>query len=202
MKLQEFLLTGSKLTDMSDFKIVFIHGYTASHLVDWYPNISKVLDKLGVDYVVPDLPGDRQPHAKEWLDILHDVISKVDKPLVLVGHSLGTRSALLYLEKYKPKVEKVFLIAAFANRTDNAKRKGGAYSDFFTHAIDLERIKPLVGKFIVMHSKDDSSIPFWQGEEIAKDLGAELIPYERLDHFNRPENASFILEELVKELKI
>lgn len=186
---------------MSDFKIVFIHGYTASHLADWYPNISKELDKLGVDYAIPDLPGEDHPHAEEWLDVLHEVISKTEKSLVLVGHSLGTRTALLYLEKYQPKVEKVFLIAAFANRIENAQRKGGdAYPDFFTNKIDLEKIKPLVGKFIVMHSKDDSSIPFWQGEEIAKDLGAELIPYEGREHFSDPENAPYVLEELRKEL--
>lgn len=188
---------------MSDFKIVFIHGYTASNLADWYPTISKELDELEIDYVVPDLPGGKNPHAQDWLEVLHNVIFQINKPLIFVGHSLGTRTALLYLEKFQPKVEKVFLIAAFANRVENAQRKGGnAYPDFFAHKIDLEKIKPLVGKFIVMHSKDDSSIPFWQGEEIAKDLGAEFITYEGKDHFSDPENAPFVLEQLRKELKI
>lgn len=186
---------------MKDFKIIFVHGYTASHLADWYPNISKELDALGIDYAIPDLPGDIYPHAKEWLDVLHGVISQTDKPLVLVGHSLGTRAALLYLEKYHPKVEKVFLIAAFANRSENAMRhEGEAYPDFFEHKIDLEKIKPLVGKFIVMHSKDDSAIAYEQGKELAKDLDAEFITYDGRDHFFLPENAQFVLEELRKEL--
>ncbi len=187
---------------MSNFTIVFIHGYTASHLADWYPAISKELDKLGVDYAIPDLPGDTRPHASEWLETLHAVISHIDKPLVLVGHSLGTRTALLYLEKYQPKIEKVFLIAAFANKTENANRHddGKAYDDFFAHTIDIEKIKPLVGKFIVMHSRDDSSIEYEQGAEIAKDLGAELLIYEGKDHFFLPENAPVVLEELRKEL--
>ncbi len=187
---------------MSDFKIVFIHGYTASHLADWYPNISKELDKLGVDYKIPDLPGETRPNAKEWLEMLHKVISQTNKPLVLVGHSLGARTVLLYLEKYRPKAERVFLIATFANRVENAQRKDGeAYPDFFKHKIDLEKIKPLVGKFVVMHSKDDSSIPYWQGEEIAKDLDAELITYKDRNHFSNPENAPFVLEQLRKELQ-
>lgn len=186
---------------MTDFKIVFIHGYTSSHRGDWYPNISKELDKLGVDYRIPDLPGGEQPHAGEWLKVLYEVISRNNKPLVLVGHSLGTRTALLYLEKYQPKIEKVFLIAAFANRVENARRNNGeAYPDFFEHQIDLERIKPLVRKFIVMHSRDDSSIPFEQGEEIAKDLDAELVSFEGRDHFYDPEDAPLILRELRKEL--
>lgn len=187
---------------MNDFKIIFIHGYTASHLADWYPTLSPELDKLGIDYAIPDLPGDEHPHAKEWLAILNKIIFQTNKPIILVGHSLGTRTALLYLEKYKPKVEKVFLIAAFANRIENAKRKNGnAYPDFFDRKINLEEIKPLVGKFIVMHSREDSSIPYEQGMEIAKDLQAELITFENQDHFSEPKNAPIILEELRKELQ-
>lgn len=187
---------------MKDFKIVFIHGYTASHLADWYPNISQELDKLGIDYLVPDLPGGEHPHAIEWLETLHKEISTITKPIVLVGHSLGTRTALLYLDKYKPKIEKVFLIAAFANRLTNAQRKGGnAYPDFFEHVINLEKIKPLVKEFIVIHSKDDNSIPFEQGMEIARDLNAKLITVEGRQHMSDSTNALFIFEELRKELK-
>lgn len=186
---------------MTNFTIVFIHGYTASHLSDWYPNISPELDKLGINYVIPDLPGGRHPHASEWLETLHSVIASIQTPLILVGHSLGTRTALLYLEKYKPKVEKVFLIAAFNNKTENAERNDGeTYPDFFEDTLDIEKIKPLVGEFIVMHSKDDDSIPYEQGVEIAKDLNAELVSYEDRGHFFKPDNAPYVLEELRKKL--
>lgn len=187
---------------MSDFKIVFIHGYTASSKADWYPQISEKLKELDVDFVIPDLPGGEKPHANQWLETLHKVISQINKPLILVGHSLGTRTALLYLEKYQPKnVEKVFLIAAFSNQVENGQRHDGeTYPDFFEHVIDLGKIKPLVGKFIVMHSKDDSSIDYAQGEEMAKDLNAELITFEGRDHFSELENAPLVLEVLRKEL--
>lgn len=187
---------------MNNFKIVFIHGYTASHSADWYPTISPKLKKYNIDFVIPDLPGEKHPHANEWLEKLHDIISQNSKPLILVGHSLGTRTALLYLEKYQTKVEKVFLIAAFANRLENAQRKGGdAYPDFFDHKIDLTKIKPLVGEFIVLHSQDDPSIPFEQGVEIAKELDAKLITFKDRGHFYKPENARIILGELRKELQ-
>jgi predicted alpha/beta hydrolase family esterase len=87
---------------------------------------------------------------------IHKAVSQTSKPVVLVGHSLGTRAIPLYLEKYKPKVKAVFLIAAFANRLENAyKYDVDAYPDFFEHLIDIDSIKPLVEKFVVMHSKDD-----------------------------------------------
>ena len=57
---------------MSDFKIIFIHGYTASSKSDWYPNISPQLKKLNIDFAVPDLPGGEHPHADEWLKKMHE----------------------------------------------------------------------------------------------------------------------------------
>ena len=187
---------------MSNFKIIFIHGYTASHLSDWYPNISIELRKLGIDFAIPDLPGELKPHANEWLDILHQEIIKSNKPLVLVGHSLGTRTALLYIEKYMPQnVQLVIMIAAFANKLENAlRRDGDTYPDFFEHIIDIQKIKKLSNKFVVMHSKDDSIIAFGQGIEIAKDLDAEFITYEDRDHFSNADNLPFVLQVLKKEL--
>lgn len=188
---------------MSLFRIVFVHGYTASSRVDWYPDIAPKLKELGIDFAIPDLPGGKHPHVAEWLAKIQDVVSAKSKPLVFVGHSLGTRAVLLYLEKYRPKIERVFLIAAFANRVENAKRKGGdAYPDFFDHTVDVEKIKPLANKLVVMHSKDDSSIPYEQGKEIAHELGAELITYENRDHFSEPENADEIFRALSEKLDL
>ena len=185
----------------NSFKIIFIHGYTASSKADWYPSISLKLKKLSIDFSIPDLPGRENPHAEEWLSVIHQEVNKANKPLVLVGHSLGTRAILLYLEKYKPKVKLVLLIAAFANRLENGERRGGdAYPDFFEYKIDISKIKSLANKFIIMHSKDDSSISYEQGVEIFRDLNAKLITYTDRDHFSEPENAPYILETLRKEL--
>lgn len=185
----------------NNFKIIFVHGYTASSKADWYPNISLKLKELGVDFSIPDLPGGEHPHAEEWLNVIHQEVKKTNKPLVFVGHSLGSRAVPLYLEKYRPKVKLVLLIAAFANRLENAKRRGGdAYPDFFAHKVDISKIKLLSEKFVVMHSKDDDSIPYEQGIEIAKDINAELITYTDRGHFYKPKNAPYILQVLRKEV--
>lgn len=183
------------------FKIIFVHGYTASSHDNWYPGIASELTKLGVDFAIPDLPGGEFPHALEWLKTIHKAVLETNKPLIFVGHSLGTRAILLYLEKYRPKVEAVFLIAAFANRLENARKyDGDGYPDLFVHKVDIGRIKSLVKKFVVIHSKDDS-LDYEQGVEIAKDLGAKLITLEDRGHFSDPENAPIILKIIRKELK-
>lgn len=185
-----------------NFKIIFVHGYTASSKANWYPRITSELIQLGVDFVIPDLPGGNLPHAEEWLETIHKNVLETDKPLVFVGHSLGTRAVLLYLEKYKPKTEAVFLIAAFANRLENAQKYDkDAYPDFFEHLIDLDKIKPLVKKFVVIHSKDDP-LDYEQGVEIAKDLGAKLITFEDRRHFSDAKNAPVIFKSISEELQI
>lgn len=164
---------------MQNFKLLFVHGYTASSKADWYPRLTKMLDELGIDYAVPDLPGGKRPHSREWLDIIDREVKKSDKPVVLVGHSLGSRAVLLYLDQYKQPTKAVLLIAAFANRVENADRRGGkAYPDFFEYALDIEAIKQLSESFTVLHSLDDDSIDYEQGKAIADDLGAKLVPVE------------------------
>ena len=181
---------------MSDFKIVFVHGYTASSKADWYPNLTKELDALHVDYVVPDLPCGKHPHAKDWLEIVDREVRNAGKPVALVGHSLGSRTVLLYLDQFKQPVKMVFLIAAFANWTENAKRRDENYADFFEHKLDIDAIKKLCNKFVVIHSRDDDSIDYKQGQEIAEDLGAKLVTADGRGHMYKPSNSPLILEQL------
>ena len=151
---------------------------------------------------MPDLPGGKRPHLADWLEAVHQAVQTSSKPLVFVGHSLGTRALLLYLEKYRPQVEAAFLVAAFNNEVYNAGRYDGkTYPDFFEHKIDLSIIKPLVRKFVVIHSTDDTSIPYSQGMEIAHDLHAELITYTDSDHFSDPKNAEVVFAELQRVLQ-
>ena len=130
--------------NIADFKILFIHGYTASSHADFYPTLVPRLNECGADYVIPDLPGERHPHIREWLSMIHTTLEDNIKPLVMVAHSLGTRAALLYIEEFQQKVDHLFLIAPLANRLENAQRRNKNYSDFFSYSIDVTKIKKLV----------------------------------------------------------
>ena len=171
-------------------KVIFIHGYTSSPKKKKYRFIAEEFDKSGVEYSIPALPGGENPHSSKWLEIIDNEVASSKKPVVLVGHSLGTRAALLYLDKLGKKVDSVILFAAFDNNyVANRRRKDKHYSDFFDYSIDIQKIKKLAKKFIVVHSKDDDSIDYAQGERISKELGAQLITYEHMGHFSGEERA-------------
>ncbi len=185
-----------------DKKIILIHGYTSSPKKKKYQIISQELDNLAVDYSIPAFPGGDYPHTREWLEIIDKEVKSSTKPVVLVSHSLGTRTVLLYLDKFEEKVDTVILIAAFNNNVEeNRKRKDGNYVDFFDYPLDIEKIKKLANKFIVVHSKDDNSIDYQQGVEISKELGAELITYENMGHFSGEERAEENAEYFLKFIK-
>ena len=184
---------------MENKKVILIHGYTSSPKTEKHQIIAKGLDNLGIEYSIPKLPGGEYPKSKEWLKIIDKEVKGTDKPVVLVGHSLGTRAILLYLDKFEQKVDTVILIAAFDNNfEENRKREDGNYADFFDYVLNIEKIKKLANEFIVICSKDDDSINYNQGREIAEGLGAELKIYGDMGHFSGEEgakkNAKFFLE--------
>ena len=184
-------------------KVIIIHGYTSSPNKKKYQIISEELNKLGAEYSIPALPGEEHPHSQEWLDIIDEVVRNTDKPVILVGHSLGTRAVLLYLDKYEVKVDTVILVATFNNDVEkNRERANGKnYADFFDYPLNIEKVKTLADKFIVVHSRDDSHIDYQQGVEISNELGAELITYEDADHFGGEENSVANAEHFLKVIK-
>lgn len=183
-------------------EVILIHGYTSSPKKKKYQVISKELNKLGIEYAIPSFPGGEYPHSKEWLEIIDKEVKSSRGPVVLVGHSLGTRAALLYLDKFDQAVDTVILIAAFNNDVEqNRDRRDRNYADFFEYPLDIEKIKTCADRFIVIHSKDDDSIDYQQALDISKDLGAELITYENMNHFSGGERATENAEYFLKVIK-
>jgi predicted alpha/beta hydrolase family esterase len=176
--------------------ILFIHGFESTPEINFYPTIRPLLEEAGIGCSVPAMPHPFAPVKEEWLGAIKQAFDQVEGPVILVGHSLGTRAALLFLETYPVLLAATLLIAAFDNRASNAARRHGAYASFFDHEIDVALIKSCCPKFVVMHSKDDDSIPYLQAESIAHDLGADLITYTDRRHFSEPENAPEIMAQI------
>jgi predicted alpha/beta hydrolase family esterase len=188
--------------DNSMKKVIIIHGYTSSPQRKKYRIISEKLHTLGVECAIPALPGGEHPHSSEWLALIDKEVRNTDKPVILVGHSLGTRAALLYLDRFDRKVDAVILISAFNNNVkENRNRKDGDYADFFDYSVDIDKIKKLANKFIVAHSRDDDALDYHQGVEISKELGAQLVTYENMGHFGGEERAEANAEAFLKLIK-
>ena len=181
------------------YTIIDIPGYNHNSESMWHPDFRRYIIESGHEVITLNLPGGKYPVFREWCPIIEQEVAEANNPVILVGHSLGTRAVLLFLEQTKQIVQNVVLIAPFDNTLANSSFRNGNYSNFFEHLIDIERVKPKIkGEIKVIGSEDDVNIPYIQAQNIARDLGGELITIPNSGHFLEPKWAKLLSEITVK----
>ncbi len=162
---------------------VDVHGYLSGPHHLWHPELHRLILESGHTVLSPQLPGKKYPDHQDWLPLIDEAFTQSNEPITIVGHSLGTRAVLLYLEHYQVSVQNIVLIGPFNNDISNASYRDGAYANFFENLIDLALVKSRTNKSIIIGSLDDSRIPFVQAEQITKDLDGVLYSVPESDHF-------------------
>ncbi len=172
-------------------KFVFIHGYMSKPEADWYPQIREELEKLGHEVIIPAMPGHKHPPAEEWIEIIKREVESADQPVFLVGHSLGTRAVIFYLEKSNAKnIDGVLLIAP----PDIPHKKS---DNKWQRLIDVERVKRWKEKVTVLLSKDDDVVSPESARAVAEKIGAKKIEVDGHGHFTKPSDAEIVKSTLL-----
>lgn len=173
-----------------------IHGYNGSSKSNWHPRLKELLTESGETVIAPDFPGGRSPVYTDWEPLIANAVEQSDELITVIGHSLGTRALLRFLEEHDIQVDRGVLVGPFANWTSNASFREGAYANFFDRELDISKVRAMAKEWIVIGSLDDSRIPFEQSEVIASELGARLVAVPDSDHFLDEKWADLIVEEL------
>lgn len=181
------------------YTIIDIPGYNHNSESIWHPEFRKYITESGSEAITLNLPGGKHPVFKEWYPIIEQAVSEANNPIILVGHSLGTRAVLLFLEQNTHTIENIVLIAPFDNSLTNSNFRNGNYANFFEHLIDINQVKSKIkGEIKVIGSEDDVNIPYIQAQNIARDLSAELITIPNSGHFLDSKWAKLLSEITVK----
>lgn len=181
------------------YTIIDIPGYNHNSDSMWHPDFRKYIIESGSEVITLNLPGGKYPVFKEWYPIIEQAVSEANNLVILVGHSLGTRAVLLFLEQTKKTVQNIVLIAPFDNSLTNSSFRNGNYANFFEHLIDIKQVKSKIkGEIKVIGSEDDANIPYIQAQNIARDLSAELITIPNSGHFLDSKWAKTLSEITVK----
>ncbi len=181
------------------YTVIDIPGYNHTSQHSWHPELKSLLEKQGHEVKPLDLPGGKYPVFMEWYPIIEQSVQEAQYPVLLMGHSLGTRAVLLFLEKTLYRVNRVVLIAPFDNHTSNGSFRDGNYANFFSQEVDISRIKNHIqNNVIIIGSEDDMNIPYIQAQNIAADLGGELISIPNSGHFLDAKWANLLSEIVVK----
>jgi predicted alpha/beta hydrolase family esterase len=167
------------ITLLEVMKIILIHGYKASSKTGFFPWLYDELRRQGHEVIAPDLPNPEEPTPEEWTKFLLDQIGYVDDETIIVGHSLGGAQALRFLEAVEARsTPKGVILVATPWMIKDEKFRG-----FFMSELDFDVLMWKASRFIVMHSRDDQTIPFDHAEKYAKVLHAKLIETQNSGHF-------------------
>lgn len=189
-------------------KVFIIQGFGGIPNGGWISWIMQQLSKEKIYTCSLPMPNPKNPVIFKWLEEISHAVdnSQDDDEILLVGHSLGATAVLKYLES-NPKNKKIIgvvLVSGVISRLDSENEKSifRGIDSFLIPKIDLDKVKGKVEKIVVIHSKDDPVVPFWQGEEISKKLDCKFIKTETGGHFYiLAEPICYEFPELLKIIK-
>jgi uncharacterized protein len=171
-------------------RVILVHGYNASPEENFYPWLSKELRDKGFEVIVPRLSlikGEELdlPRVIEEMEQQVGLLTNND---IVLGHSLGGLIILQYLEAVEMEgaPHSVILVAS------PWKVKSWEMRRLFIDELDADVLMWKSRDYIVVHSKDDSLVPFDHAEKLAKVLKAKLIATEGDDHYMKEEYPVFL----------
>ncbi len=162
-------------------RVFFIHGWEGSPEEGWRPWLREQLEAKGFMVINLSMPDANHPQMGEWVATLSDAVGEPDKDCYFVGHSLGCITILRYLESLPEgkKVSGALLVAAFTEDLGINEIK-----NFFTKAINWEKIKRHCDNFTILLSDNDKYVPLSYGDIFKKKLNAKIVIKRNMGHFN------------------
>jgi predicted alpha/beta hydrolase family esterase len=174
-------------------RIILIPGYKATAASGFFPWLYEELRGLGHEVLVVNMPNPEAPDRDEWTKALLEQVGAVDDNTVIVGHNLGGAAALRFLEAAEAFTTPHALVLISTPWMIDSERFRG----FFMSELDFEVLMWKASKFVVVHSHDDSVIPFDHALKYAKVLHAKLVEVNSAGHFDDAEYP-ILLETIVE----
>lgn len=160
---------------------IILHGASADHTKNWFPWLKEQLEANNYKVWVPDLPGADRPNLDRFVKFLTENCPfKLDKNVILIGHSVGAVSILSWLQS-SPKMTKVgncYLVGAFIDDLGWETMK-----DFFNPPLEFGKIKGKAKQLIFIFSDDDPFIATKDVEFLSGQVSGELHLIKGQKHF-------------------
>ena len=165
-------------------RVVILHGYTAHPGKHWFGWLRDQLAPLGVTTEVPALPDTDNPQAGAWTDAAVAAIGRVDSDTAVVGHSLGTITAIralgrVFAEQPDARLGSLALVASFVDPV-------AIYPELDPFTVGLPELPALAARIdrrLVLRSDFDPEVPIELTAHVAEDLDAELEVVPGAAHF-------------------
>lgn len=158
---------------------LIIHGFL-SHPDDcWFPWLKRELEQHSWQVKAPPMPNSIIPRRAKWLAAIDESLEE-PKKTVLIGHSLGAFALVRFLEAYEgPAFRALILAGGFGRRFPNRRLLTRDWSD---PEIDFKHVRSKVKKIVCVHSDNDRTVPYEEGEWLCNQLKGKLVT-EHMGHF-------------------
>jgi hypothetical protein len=187
-------------------RVFIIHGWEGNPNNAWFPWLRKELETLGFEVHTPAMPDPDEPNREAWVSALVQVVGTPDKDTYLIGHSIGCKAIMRYLETLPDdtRVGGVLFVASWLilsnmeERTDDEKR---VLKDWNTLPYNFPKIKQIGNKFVAIFSDDDPDVPLENTKIFEKEFDAKIIIESGKGHFSDDAGVfelPVVLEELLK----
>jgi fermentation-respiration switch protein FrsA (DUF1100 family) len=169
------------LTDKSACNILFFHGN--GEIVADYDEFGRILNQVGINFLAVDYRGygrsSGQPTVTAMMRDCHMIFDYVKKwldkndypgPLVLMGRSLGSASALELAMHYAAGIDGLIVESGFAYAGPLLALLGIAIAEIgFEEATgfrNIDKIQTFGKPTLIIHAERDHIIPFSDGEAL------------------------------------
>ncbi len=165
-------------------RVVILHGYTAHPGTHWFGWLREQLAPLGVTTEVPALPDTDNPRADAWTDAAVAAIGRVDADTAVVGHSLGTITAVralgrVFAEQPDARLGALALVAPFVDPVP-------IYPELDPFTMGLPDLRALAGRIdrrLVIRSDFDPEVPIELSPAVVAGLDADERVVPGAAHF-------------------
>jgi predicted alpha/beta hydrolase family esterase len=142
---------------MKKITILFIQGggegaYEVDH--NLVVNLEEALKGIA-EIVYPKMPGENDPDYQRWKAAIDEALAKIDGPVFLVGHSVGSFLLLKYV--LETKIDKE-IIGLFFIATPFVGDGGWEFEEMAIKPTLF--LTPLPAPMFFYHSTDDTTVPF------------------------------------------
>lgn len=162
-------------------RIILVHGFNASPQMNFHSWLADQLRDRGFEVVVPtlSLTTTEELNLPLIIEEMKSQVGYLKNDDILLGHSLGAFIIMQYLEAVEmmetPRA--IILVAAPWKVLRPEIRR------LFLMDLDAEVLMWKAREFVVVHSKDDSLVPFEHGKRLAETLKARLVETDGDGHF-------------------
>jgi len=162
-------------------RVILIHGFRASPQMNFHPWLAGELRKKGYEVVTPVLPlaeGDAFDLGV-IMEKMKEQVGYLKSDDILLGHSLGALIALRYLESIEmTQTPRAMILVGAPWKVSRPELR-----QLFMADLDADVLMWKAREFVVIHSKDDTLVPFEHGARLAEALKARLRETTGDDHY-------------------